>query len=190
MSASESEPSGLPSASLWQLFWVFAKISSTCFGGGLTGWMMREVVHRLRWMDETEFLSGLAMAQALPGVNVVNMPLWIGYRIAGLPGAVASASGVIVLPALIALLFSAIYGVLSRYPEAAHAFVGVASAAIGLSGAMCVRAARRQVVRLVPCVILLLTFVGVGLFRLPMLLVVAALAPISIAFAWREEGKG
>jgi len=189
MRAAESDQSGLPSVSLWQLFLVFTKIASTCFGGGLTGWMMREIVYRLRWMDETEFLAGLAMAQALPGVNVVNMPLWIGYRIAGIPGALASAAGVIVPPALIALLFSAIYGFLSRYPQANHAFVGVASAAMGLTGAMCVRAARPQVARLVPCIIMALTFIGVGILRFPMLAVVAVLAPISIALAWREERR-
>lgn len=187
MSADESEQTGLPSASLWQLFWVFARIASTSFGGGLTGWMMREIVYRLRWMDETEFLAGLAMAQALPGVNVVNVAIWVGYRISGAPGAVAAAGGVIVPPALISLVFASIYGVLSRYPEANHAFVGVASAAMGLTGAMCVRAARPQVARLASCAIMVLTFIGVGIFKLPMLAVVAVMAPISIALAWREE---
>lgn len=173
-------------ASLWELFLAFAKLGSTSFGGGLTGWMMRDIVGRRRWMTEEEFLTGLAMAQALPGVNVVNLPLWIGYRMDGLPGALAAAAGVIFPPAGILAMMAVGYSFLSRYPQTKLAFAGAAAAAIGLSGAMGLRAAQRQVRKLVPAVILALTFVAVGVLRLPMLAVLAVLAPISIGFAYHE----
>jgi chromate transporter len=129
------------------------------------------------------------MAQALPGVNVVNLPLWIGYRIAGLPGALASAAGVIFPPVGILTMMAIGYSFLSRYPQTKFAFAGAAAAAIGLSGAMGLRAARRQVRKLVPAVILALTFVAVGVLRLPMLVVVGVLAPISIGFAYYEARR-
>ena len=65
---------------------VFTRIGLTSFGGGMSGWLMREFVQRRRWMDEEEFLAGLGLAQAFPGVNVVNMAIWIGYRLRGNAG--------------------------------------------------------------------------------------------------------
>ncbi len=83
-----------------QLFLAFAKIGLTSFGGGLSGWMMREFVQRRAWLSEGEFLSGLALAQAFPGVNVVNLAIWIGFRLRGGAGALVSALGLTV-PAIV-----------------------------------------------------------------------------------------
>ena len=95
------------SPGLLQLFLAFAKIGLTSFGGGLSGWMLREFVQRRRWLDEGEFLSGLALAQAFPGVNVVNLSIWIGYRLGGSAGALVSALGMpLSTSSLLALIFS------------------------------------------------------------------------------------
>lgn len=75
-----------------QLFLIFARIGLTSFGGGLSGWMLREFVQRRRLMSEEDFLNGLSVAQALPGVNVTNMAIWIGYKLGGRNGAIASGS--------------------------------------------------------------------------------------------------
>ncbi|MEJ1975379.1 MAG: chromate transporter [Acetobacteraceae bacterium] len=52
-----------------QLFLVFTKIGLTSFGGGLSGWILRELVQTRGWLSEEDFLSGLALAQAYPGVT-------------------------------------------------------------------------------------------------------------------------
>lgn len=147
--------------------------------------MMNECVRRRRWLTEDEFLTGLAMAQALPGVNVVNLPIWIGYRLCGNWGALVAASGVIVPPMLIVVVMAACYSWLARY-EATHLLLqGAAAAAIGMSLSMGLRAARRQVRRLWPACVLGAVFAGVGLLNLPMIAVVLVMAPISVALAFR-----
>ncbi len=176
---------GAPPPGLKDLFLAFAKLGVTSFGGGLTGWMMNECVRRRRWLTEEEFLTGLAMAQALPGVNVVNLPIWIGYRLCGSLGAVVAALGVIVPPMLIVVVMAAGYSWLSRY-EATHlALQGAAAAAIGMSPSMGLRAARRQVRRLWPACVLGVVFAGVGLLKLPIFAVVLLMAPVSVALAFR-----
>ena len=178
-------PDGAPPPELRDLFLAFAKLGVTSFGGGLSGWMMHECVRRRRWMNEEEFLVGLAMAQALPGVNVVNLPIWIGYRLCGSRGAVVAALGVIVPPMLIVVVMAAGYGWLSRY-EATHlALQGSAAAAIGMSLSTGLRAAQRQVKRFWPACVLGGVFCAVGLLKLPMLSVVLAMAPVSVALAYR-----
>src|ERR1700751_3640335 len=84
---------------LGRLFLSVARVGSTSLGGGLSGWMMQEFVRRRRWLTETEFFSGLAVAQVLPGVNVVNLSIWIGWRLFGPAGATVAAVAII-LPGL------------------------------------------------------------------------------------------
>ncbi|MDT8294633.1 chromate transporter, partial [Roseomonas mucosa] len=91
----ESAPASPAPPGLREIFLAFAKIGLTSFGGGLSGWMMREFVQNRRWLDEREFLSGLALSQAFPGINTVNLSIWIGYRLRGGRGALAGAGGMV-----------------------------------------------------------------------------------------------
>ena len=47
-----------------QLFLIFSRIGLTSFGGGLSGWLLREFVQSRKWLTEEEFFSGLAISQA------------------------------------------------------------------------------------------------------------------------------
>jgi chromate transporter len=58
--------------SLPALIGTFAKIGLMSFGGALSGWLYREIVMRRRWLGEEDFLSGLALAQIMPGANVAR----------------------------------------------------------------------------------------------------------------------
>ncbi|WP_201319885.1 chromate transporter, partial [Burkholderia sp. E168m30] len=102
----QAPPAGdAPPPGVLALFIAFAQIGLTSFGGGLSGRMMRDFVHERRWLDEEAFLNGLALSQALPGVNVKNLAIWIGYRLAGWRGAVAGFTGIIAPPAVLIVLF-------------------------------------------------------------------------------------
>ncbi len=105
-----------PRVSLAEIFLVFSKISLTSFGGGLSGWMYREFVEARSWFSESEFLSSLAICQAMPGVNVVNLAVWLGFRLRGTLGAIVGFCAMIV-PALIVIIPIAIaYSYWGKYP--------------------------------------------------------------------------
>jgi chromate transporter len=182
--ASPMMAAGAPSLSA--LFLCFAKVAVTSFGGGLSGWLMHEIVRRRGWVGEEEFLIGLAISQALPGVNVVNLPIWLGFRLRGGAGALVSALGMVVPPMLIIIAVAALYETLAGYPETGLALAGAAASAIGMALAMALRAARRNLARAIPAVLMLAVFVSIGLLRLPLLPVVLVAAPVSIALAWRR----
>ena len=60
---------------LLKLFTTFFKIGAFTFGGG---WAMisiieREIVDKHKWIDKTEFLDLLAVAQSMPGILAVNI---------------------------------------------------------------------------------------------------------------------
>jgi len=179
-----TELTGTTQPGLFKIFIVFTKIGLTSFGGGLSGWMMLEFVRNRRWLSETEFLSGLALAQAFPGVNVVNLAIWIGYRMGKGPGALVAVLGMVVPAMFVAIGVFSIYSKLARFHVTNILLAGIVAAAIGLSLQMGVRAARRAASSVVPIAIMVITFVAIFAFRLPLVLVVCVMAPVSITAAY------
>lgn len=188
MAVTADQHPGLPTTA--QLFAIFARIGLTSFGGGLSGWMLREFVQRRAWLGEEEFLSGLALAQAFPGVNVVNLAIWIGYRLRGTPGALAGACGIIVPAAILVVVIAAAFASLNGFALTHLVLDGVGAAAVGLSLQMGVLAARRAAAKgPVAIVVMVLAFVAVGLLHLSLPLVVLVLGSASVALAyWRLAG--
>jgi chromate transporter len=167
------------------LFAIFARIGLTSFGGGLSGWLLRTFVQDYRWLTEEEFLNGLAIAQALPGVNVANMAVWIGYRLRGSVGAFASLAGITIPPAIVIIVLAAVFSSLRNFELTHVALTGAGAAAIGLSLVMGITAARRVPQRALPIAVMVATFVAVALLRVPLIWVVLIGSPISVALAAR-----
>ena len=175
--------------SLTTLFLAFLKIGLTSFGGGLSGWMHREFVGRRRWMSEPEFLSGLALAQAMPGVNVVNLSIWIGFALRGSTGALLSVFGVLAAPILVIILLGMVYARYGGLASVHAVLAGVTAAAVGLTLTLGWRAVRRAARNLPSLAVLTATFATVGLLRWPLLPVVAVLVPVSLALAFRRGAR-
>ena len=169
-----------------QLFLIFTRIGLTSFGGGLSGWMLREFVQRRRLMSEEDFLNGLSVAQALPGVNVTNMAIWIGYKLGGRNGAIASWLGIVVPAAFVIVLIGSAFASLSGYELSHVALSGAASGAIGLSLAMGLTAARRVPRRVFPLAIMAATFVAVAILKWPLLWTVLGFGSLSVAVTYRD----
>jgi chromate transporter len=144
---------------------------------------MRELVNRRGWLTMEAFLADVAMAQALPGVNVVNLPIWIGYRLYGGKGALVCALAAILPAAVVLMLLAALVLPLQRFHQTALAFEGGIAAAIGLLIAAGLQGARSEMRRPQTAGIVVATFLAVGVLKLPMVPVMAVLAPLSILLA-------
>lgn len=108
---------------LWALFSTFFRIGLFTFGGGyaMIPLIKREVVERHKWIDSSEFVDMLVLAQSAPGPIAINTAVFVGYRCGGVAGAVASTLGT-VLPSFIIILLVAIFFVEvrdNRYVDAA-----------------------------------------------------------------------
>ena len=90
--------------SFWRLFLSTFQLSAFTFGGGyvIVPLMKERFVRRLGWIDEEEMLDLVSIAQSSPGAMAVNTSILVGYRMAGVPGALVSVCGT-ALPPLISL---------------------------------------------------------------------------------------
>lgn len=167
-----------------RLFLIFSRIGLTSFGGGLSGWLLREFVRNRAWIGEEEFLNGLALSQALPGVNVTNMAIWIGHRLLGPRGAVAGVAGIVLPPAVLIVGIGAGFASLSRFPAAHRALDGAAAAAIGLSLSMGLTTALRVPRRGLPLTVMAATFLAIGPLHQPLIDVVIGVGLGSVALEY------
>ena len=182
--------SPVPFASLPELFWIFFQIGAMSFGGGLAAWQHREIVTKRHWMAETEFLTGLALSQVLPGVNNVNMAVQVGQRLRGVIGSITCAGAMLVMPFFAIIGLAAVYDQVKGVAWLSDMLDGVAAAAVGLMISVALRSARGTFRGIVPFAIALALIVSVGILRWPMIPVVLCLAPLSVLLAYLTRSGG
>ena len=191
MSTGGDAPTSQP-ASPAELFFTFNRLALQGFGGVLAV-AQRELVERKAWLTRAQFVEMLAIAQVLPGPNVVNLSLMLGDRFFGLRGAVAALSGMLVVPLVIVTALAAAYAEFSRLPVVYGALRGMGAVAAGLIVATSIKLAGTLAgSRLglpLSIAFALAAFVMVGLLRWPLAWVIPALGAVAVAIAWQRFGS-
>jgi chromate transporter len=176
--------------SLPVLFVSFLTIGSSSFGGGLLGWIRRELVERRAWIDDTQFLVYYGLSQMVPGATNVNLSVIIGAHLRGITGALTAVAGLLLVPLIILLTLGAFYFATSDLP-ASHrinaALAGAGAAAIGFNLATGLRLGHRNLRRIGPVLIAGAIIVGIGILGFPLLEVVVVMVPISLAVTLVER---
>ena len=174
---------GAPSAR--EIFLTFVRIGASGFGG-VNFWIRRVLVQEKRWITDREYLEGLALGQIIPGPNVYNLTVMIGYRFGGVGGAFAAIAGLVGPPLAVLLALGIIYQHYSGLPILQRALAGMSAVAAGLLLANAVSLAVALPRRARPWIFLVLAFAGVGIMRWPLLYVMGVLAPFAMASVWRR----
>ena len=169
---------------LGALFAAFFVIGATSFGGGSIGWIHREIVVRRRWIDDEAFLATLALGQTMPGANGIKVAALVGDRVHGAGGAAIAVLALLSGPFVIVLALGAAYARVGSVPLLHAVLDGIAAAAIGLTFATGLRGLAQGAPGPAPLAIAAATVLCVGILRWPMIPVVLALAPVSVALAW------
>jgi chromate transporter len=175
-----------PLVSRFALFLTFSKISLSSFGGALF-WTRRALVERQRWLTEQEFVELLTLGQLLPGPNVLNLTVMVGYRFAGWTGAAAAVAGFVGWPCLVVIGMGMLYQQYGALPQVQRALAGMSIVAGGLLLATVIKLATVLPRQWRPWIFGMLAFAGVGVMRWPLLWVMGALAPLAVAAAWKEQ---
>ncbi|HEX4182499.1 MAG TPA: chromate transporter [Caulobacteraceae bacterium] len=186
MRASES-PTAIQSApTLAQLYLGFSQISLSAFGGALP-WARRILVEDRGWLEPDDFTDTLALCQFLPGPNVINLSIAVGSRFRGPAGALCAFLGLMGVPVAIVIGLGMLYARYGQLEALRGVFGALGAAAAGLvvttAAKMAEPVVRKRPLAGIPVIVG--GFIMVGLLRWPLPAVLAVLAPISIALAWR-----
>ena len=183
-----AEPVALPRpASCAELFRVFTRLALQGFGGVLPV-AQRELVERVRWLDHQQFLEMLAVAQVLPGPNVINLSLMIGDRFFGWRGAIAAMGGMLLGPLALVLALAVLAAEARSLPWVSGALRGMSVVAAGLvvsSAFKLMPALRASPLGLMwASVFGSAAFLTIGVLRWPLVWVLLVLGAAAIASAW------
>lgn len=175
--------------SLAELFWAFTWLALQGFGGVLAV-VQRELVEKKRWMGNDEFVEDWAVAQIMPGPNVVNLAIMIGDRYFGFRGAVVAVAGMLLLPMLLVLALAVAYARFSDTPAVAGALRGMGAVAAGLvAGVGCKLAAslaRHPLGPLVCAAVATVTFVAMVVLRWPLMWILPVVGGTACVLTWRK----
>jgi len=175
--------------SITDLFVSFTVLALQGFGGVLAV-VQREFVEKKRWMTTEEFLEDWAVAQVMPGPNVINLALIIGGRYFGLKGAMAALSGMLAAPLLIVLTLALVYAQFASRPEVAGALRGMGAVASGLIGATALKLTKGLKTSVLGwrwCAAFgLASLVAIAALRVPLVYVIFGLGGLACALAYRK----
>jgi len=152
---------GMPTANtetLWNIFIFFAKAGSFVFGSGLAivPFLYGGVVREYHWLTDRQFLDAVAVAMITPGPVVITVG-FIGFLVAGLPGAIIAALGTFLPCYLFTIIPAPYFKKHGKRPGIAAFVNGVTAAAIGaISGAVIVLG-RRSIIDVATALLALAT---------------------------------
>lgn len=187
MSPDAAAPLARP-ASRRALFWAFTALALQGFGGVLAI-VQRDLVERKRWMTREQFVDDWAVAQTLPGANIINLSIMIGDRYFGWTGAAAAVAGMLTAPLLVLLLVVVLYSTVAQTELAQGALRGMGAVAAGLivaTGLKMLTTLVSNPLGLWVCTgLAALSFVAVALMRWPLVWVLLGLGGMASLWAYR-----
>ena len=149
-----------------KLFIVFLKIGAFTFGGGyaMIPFIEKEIVEKNEWIKSEDIVDIFAIIQSVPGVIAVNSSTFVGYRVAGIAGALAATLGVI-LPSFVVISVIALFLYdFKNYPYITEAFNGIRAGVTALMVSVVIKLGKSSVKGTIPLIIAIAAFLSLTFF--------------------------
>jgi len=169
-----------PDQKLLQIWWFFLKAGAFVFGSGLAivPFLYGGVVKDFHWLNEKQFLDAVAVAMITPGPVVITVG-FIGYLVAGFPGACAAALATFLPCYLFTVIPAPYFRKYGKNPSIKAVVDGITAAAVGAIAGAVIVLAKRQIVDLPSLFIALAAILVLLRFKKiqePLIILLAALA--------------
>jgi len=178
----------------FKLFASTFVLSAFTFGGGyvIISLMRKKFVDRYQWIDENEMLDITAIAQSSPGPIAVNASILIGYRMAGVPGALITVFGTVLPPFIILSVISVAYTAFRDSVLVGYALrgmqAGVAAVIIDVVINMVKEIAKKK--RILPILLMLAVFVAAYFFDVSVIIIILISGILGIVIMQINHKKG
>lgn len=176
------------------LFLSTFRLSAFTFGGGyvIVPLMKKRFVEELGWIDEQEMLDLVAIAQSSPGPIAVNASILVGYRVAGISGALITVLGTVLPPLIIISIVSLFYQAFRDDPIVNLVMKGLLCGVAAVIFDVVIKLAKGIIAkkRLLYLLIMAGSFATVRFFKVNIMLVILCCILIGIADTFLRERKG
>lgn len=153
---------------LWVLFYEFFKIALFVVGGGYAILLVAQdvFVKKHKWLRDGELTDMLTIIQTVPGLTAGNIAIYVGYRVAGMSGALLSLLGV-ALPSFIVITIVAMGfdAIPINHWAVQGAFLGVRTAMTGLTLVTLIQLWRKSMKDWIQYTLFAITFISIMLFH-------------------------
>lgn len=172
----------LPPPSPRRLFFSFLRLGTTAFGGPAMIAHIRELaVERKRWLDQEAFRDGVALCQTIPGATAMQMAAYVGLRLQGVRGAIASYLGFGLPAFLLMTVLSVLYARTHSLPAVVAVFSGLQAIIVAIVANAAISFGRNSLTRWQHGLVALM---AAGLFGLAvhpvLILILAALLSLAL----------
>ena len=121
-----------------RLFWEFFKTGLFAIGGGMaTLPFLHDIGEATGWFTQAQLMNMLAVSESTPGPIGINMATYVGFTVAGVPGAVIATLGEVTPSIIVILIIAALLRNFRENRYVDRAFYGLRPASTGLIGAAC-----------------------------------------------------
>ncbi len=166
------------------LFFSTFTLSAFTFGGGyvIVPLMHKRFAKELKWIDEDEMLDLVAIGQSAPGPIAINASILVGYRMAGIPGAVLTILGT-VLPPLITITAISFFYIAFRSNKIIQSLLkgmqaGVAAVIVDVVITMAAKIIKNK--KLLPVSVMILSFIAASFFNVNIVIILLICAILGL----------
>ena len=122
-----------------RLFWEFFKTGLFAVGGGMaTVPFLKDIGTATGWYTQTDLMNMLAVSESTPGPIGINMATYVGFTVAGIPGAVIATVGEVTPSIIVILIVAAMLAKFRDSKLVSNALYGLRPASTGLIAAACI----------------------------------------------------
>ncbi|MBR4035654.1 MAG: chromate transporter [Oscillospiraceae bacterium] len=147
------------------IFFSFCRVGGLTFGGGLAMLpiLEKEVNDTHGWLTKEEIADYYALAQCAPGIIAINTSVLCGNHIAGVPGGIVAAFGVVVPSIIVILIIASVLNNFMTVPAVAAALMGIRAGVCALILKTVLNLRKKSIVDMVTLVTFLIAFTALTL---------------------------
>lgn len=176
---------------LKDIFITFFKIGCFTIGGGyaMVPVIQKEVVEEKKWISQEEFLDAIAITNSLPGPLATNSATYVGYKLAGIPGAITAVFATALPSFLIILIIATFFAAIKDSKIVQNIFNGIRPAVVALILFAVIKLAKSIGLKVVNILITIGTLIAMVFFNVHPFLAVIISGIIGFFFFREEDAK-
>ena len=161
---------------LAELYLAFFRTGIFTFGGGLAMMPMlqKELIEKKHWLTEEDLIDYYAIGQSTPGIIAVNVATFVGFRQAGVLGAIVATLGIISPSIIIITILAGTINSISEYPKVQAALKGINVAVAALLTTVIIKFAKKTIKNVWNVLFMFAAFICIFWFKVPSFIIIFA----------------